>query len=179
MSSDKGYIVLYRDIREHWIWRDPERLKAWIDLIMMVNHEDKKILFDGSLLKVKRGSTITSIRILAEKWGWSQGKVARFLDVLESEQMITQKRSTKNTAISIENYGFYQGRKNKNGAPTEHRQSADGEQTENRQRTDGDKQYTIKNDKDIINIKNNKESSHRPLSEMTDEELEAEGWGFD
>lgn len=174
MSSGKGYIFIYRDIWDHWLWEDKpfSRGQAWIDLIMMVNHEDKKILFNGNLIEVKRGSKITSIRILAERWGWSQGKVSRFLDALESERMISQKRSSKNTVLTVENYGVYQSKPSKNGAQTKHRRSTDGEQTENRRSTDGDKQYTNK-----YTNKYTKEEEASPV--LTDEELEAEGWGYD
>lgn len=94
-SSDKGYIKLYRGIRDHWIWNDPDYLKAWLDLLMMVNHEDRQILFDKKLVTVKRGSRITSIRSLSARWGWSRGRVSRFLDMLERDKMIATKRDTK------------------------------------------------------------------------------------
>ena len=108
MSTDKGYIKLYRDVRDHWIWNDAEYLKAWIDLLMMVNHDDKQILFDKKLVTVRRGSRITSIRSLSTRWGWSRGRVSRFLDMLERDRMIATKRDTKKTLINVINYGFYQ-----------------------------------------------------------------------
>ena len=102
MSTDKkkqGYIKLYRDVRDHWIWNDRpfSRGQAWIDLIMLVNHEDRKFMFMGSLTTVKKGSKITSLRQLSERWGWSKDKVAHFLDVLEEDGMLTQLRDSKKT----------------------------------------------------------------------------------
>ena len=114
-STGKGYIKLYRDIRSHWIWSDPDYLRAWVDLLMMVNHEDKQILFNKKLITVKRGSRITSIRKLAERWGWSRGRVARFLDMLEQGHMIATRRTTQKTLINVINYGFYQSEKPKRG----------------------------------------------------------------
>ena len=114
-STGKGYIRLYRDIRIHWIWSDPEYLRAWVDLLMMVNHEDKQILFNKKLITVKRGSRITSIRKLAERWGWSRGRVARFLDMLEQDHMIATRRTTQKTLINVINYSFYQSEKPKRG----------------------------------------------------------------
>ena len=123
MSTDKGYIRLYRDIREHWIWQDSEYVKAWIDLIMMMNHTDTQVLFDKKLITIKRGSKITSIRKLAERWGWSRGRVKRFLDILEADHMVTTKRDTRKTLITLENSGFYQSNSVKRGTlsrpPTE------------------------------------------------------------
>ena len=82
---------------------------------MMVNHEDKQILFNKKLITVKRGSRITSIRKLAERWGWSRGRVARFLDMLEQDHMIATRRTTQKTLINVINYGFYQSEKPKRG----------------------------------------------------------------
>lgn len=115
VSTGKGYIRLYRDIRSHWIWSDPDYLRAWVDLLMMVNHEDKQILFNKKLITVKRGSRITSIRKLAERWGWSRGRVARFLDMLEQDHMIATRRTTQKTLINVINYSFYQSEKPKRG----------------------------------------------------------------
>lgn len=114
-STGKGYIRLYRDIRSHWIWSDPDYLRAWVDLLMMVNHEDKQILFNKKLITVKRGSRITSIRKLAERWGWSRGRVSRFLDMLEQDHMIATRRTTQKTLINVINYSFYQSEKPKRG----------------------------------------------------------------
>ena len=105
-----GWQKIYRDIQEHWLWEDKpfSRGQAWIDLILLVNHEDNKALIDGELTEVKRGSKITSLRKLAEQWGWSTTKVKKFLEQLEKDNMINYKTDTKKTLVSIENYGLYQ-----------------------------------------------------------------------
>ena len=132
MSTDKGYIKLFRDIRDHWLWdcKPFSKGQAWIDLIMMVNHEDKKLMFDGELITCKKGMTITSMRKLAQRWGWSPGKVSRFLKILKSEIMIREERNSKRTIISIVNYGLYQGsansKRNRHGTVTGHRRNTDG-----------------------------------------------------
>lgn len=136
-SSDKhkskGFIIVDRQIRDHWLWTDTpySRGQAWIDLLMMAGYEDKTIIFDGKPLKLRRGEFVTSIRKLASAWKWSQGKVSRFLNALESEQMITQKRSSKRITVFIVNYGVYQGsrstKRRTDSALTEHRRSTDGD----------------------------------------------------
>lgn len=118
MSTDNGYIKLQRKIRDHWIWSNDHYLKAWIDLIMMMNYEDTKILFDNKPTVVKRGSRITSIRKLAERWNWSSSRVKRFLDMLERDGMINTVRNTRNTTITVINYGFYQDQNRKSGTLT-------------------------------------------------------------
>lgn len=110
MSTDKGYIKLYRDIRDHWLWsHKPFTIgQAWIDLLMMANHEDKEIMINGHLVKVKRGSCVTSLRKLAEKWGRDKRTVSRYLKMLEDNGMIVRMRPTEYTTLTIVNYGIYQ-----------------------------------------------------------------------
>lgn len=109
-NTDKGYIKVYRNVRDNWVWKDtPFNLgAAWIDLLMMVNHEDRKIIFNKAPLTVHRGSVVTSLRRLADRWGWHRDRVSRTLNRLERDGMITQKRDRQCTTITIVNYGVYQ-----------------------------------------------------------------------
>ncbi len=110
--ATKGWITVHREITENWIWTDKEpfdKRSAWIDLLMMVNHEDKKIFFDGNLIEVKRGQRITSIRKLCDRWKWSNTKVKNFLENLEKDEMISLKIAPhKATLLTIVNYAKYQ-----------------------------------------------------------------------
>lgn len=111
MANNQGWISLHRSITEHWIYQEKRifsKYEAWLDILLGVNHQDNKIMFDGALLEVKRGEKVTSIRQLTDKWGWSNSKVTRFLKALESDGMITRKSDTKKTVISVINYDKYQ-----------------------------------------------------------------------
>jgi DNA replication protein DnaD len=77
-------------------------------MLLSANHKDNKIPFDGGLYEVKRGSFITSIRKLCERWGWSNTKVVKFLNLCVNEKMITYFSDKKKTVISIANYDLYQ-----------------------------------------------------------------------
>lgn len=109
-DKSKGWILLYRSIRDSWIWHkkpfDPAR--AWIDLILDANHEDKKISVNGRLVKIKRGQKWTSLRVLSERWGWRQERVLRFLRTLEEDGMITRNATPSGTLLTIVNYGNFQ-----------------------------------------------------------------------
>ena len=106
----KGWISIHRQIWDCWVWKDKPFSKgqAWIDLLLMVNHEDKKTLIGNQLITVKRGSRITSIRKLCDRWGWSNTKVRAFLSLLEQDGMIVVKSDTKKTTLTIVNYSDYQ-----------------------------------------------------------------------
>ena len=109
--ADKGWIALHRSIRDHWLYQEKRvfsKYEAWLDILMDANHQDKKVLFDGKLIEVQRGCFITSIRQLCDRWGWSNSKVKRFLNILELDEMIKVKSDSKKTAITIDNYDFYQ-----------------------------------------------------------------------
>lgn len=109
-----GWISLHRQIQEHWIWKTKEpfdKRSAWIDLLLLVNHQSEKIEFDNKFIEVERGQKITSLEKLASRWKWSRHKVSNFLNKLEQDRMLVQVRDKKKTLISIENYNKYQVQK--------------------------------------------------------------------
>lgn len=108
--SEKGWICLYRQIRDSWIWKESkfDKAHAWIDLLLSANHEIKKVPLGNAIEIVERGSFITSEQKLSERWGWSRHKVRNFLEMLQNDSMIVLNKNTKRTAITIVNYNVYQ-----------------------------------------------------------------------
>ena len=107
----EGWINIHRQIKENWIWKSEEpfdKRSAWIDLLLTVNHKNKRIPFENGFIEIERGQTLTSIKQLAERWKWSRHKVSDFLDQLERDTMIVQVRDTRKTLVSIVNYDKYQ-----------------------------------------------------------------------
>jgi DNA replication protein DnaD len=106
-----GWVKLHREIMGHWLYNEPRvfsRFEAWIYLILKANHRDNAFIMNGSIVKVKRGEMITSVKSLAVQWMWSRTKVKKFLDVLESDGMLTYICDNKKTRISLRNYCLYQ-----------------------------------------------------------------------
>lgn len=127
-----GWISIHRKIQQSDIWLDKEpfdKRSAWIDLIMMANHEDRQVLFDGKFIEVKRGEKITSLRMLSEKWKWSRNKVKRFLKLLESGSMIELKIDHQKTTYKIVNYNVYQNEDLSKRPQKDHKRTTDGPQT--------------------------------------------------
>ena len=117
----QGWIIIHRKILENFLWEDKpfSRGQAWIDLLLMANHEDKKVMFGGNIVEIKRGQKITSIRTLCDRWGWSNSKVKYFFQQLKCEKMLDYKSDTKKTVYTIVNYNDYQEFKgDKNGTET-------------------------------------------------------------
>lgn len=105
-----GFFKVDRQIFDHWLWEDKPFSKgqAWIDLIGLANYEDGKTPYQGKVITCKRGTIYRSISYLAERWGWSRDKTRSFLNLLESDGMVTIKATTHQTTITLVNYGKFQ-----------------------------------------------------------------------
>ena len=122
-KKDKGWIKLHRKVRENIIWESKEpfdRRSAWIDLLLMVNHEERAIMLKtGQLLTIEPGQTFTSYEILKDRWHWgSRDRVKRFLELLSVQQMATVSSTPSGTLISLQNWAFYQGASTATSTPT-------------------------------------------------------------
>lgn len=106
----RGFVKVYRNITENSLWDDKPYSKgqAWIDLLMRVNHKASKVLVDDSWIEINPGETVWSIKDMAVRWGWSRGKVGRFVDGLQTEHMVNQKRTSKFTKITVVNWSKFQ-----------------------------------------------------------------------
>ena len=159
-----GWISLHRSIEDHWLWETDRaftRLEAWIDILLMVNHKERKIMIGNDLITVKRGQKITSIRKLCERWSWSNSKVKKFLELLERDEMLIVKSDTKKTVITVVNYDFYQSQDYKK------RHESDTETTEKRRESDtkATRKHTNNNDNNELIMNNNVNKSVGVVSE--------------
>lgn len=114
----QGWICLHRSLTEHWLWQCDEpfdKRSAWVDLLMLANHEERKAEYKGKLVICKRGNIDRSMLWLANRWHWDRRKVKRFLQMLESDGMVSFDGTTDGTTITIENYEKYQDVLTKNG----------------------------------------------------------------
>ena len=112
-----GWIKIHRDIAKHWISQDMEKLGRWLDLLIMASFEDNKVLVGDKLIEVKRGQMIASCDFLAKRWGCSKSTVFKFLELLESDNMVERYTERKITKLTICNYESYQQKEE--GAPNE------------------------------------------------------------
>lgn len=137
-----GWIKLHRKIIEtDGYFSQPFcRNMAWIDLLLLANHEDNFFRVRGVRVDVKRGQVGHSEDTLGKRWKWSRGKVRRFLDELEHDTKIVQQKSRVINLITIVKYEDYQrdgtSKRTSNG-------TTDGQQTVHQ--TDTNK--NVKNDK--------------------------------
>lgn len=153
----KGWIKVDRGLSEHWLAEDKpyNHMSAWIDLLMLANHTDKKTVYKGELVTCKRGDVNLSILALSERWGWNRKKTTAFLKLLESDGMVTTNITKHRTTVTIENYDKFQGSGTTNGATngtTDEQQTGQGRV--NGGTTKGQPRDITKNDKNDKNDKN-------------------------
>lgn len=145
-----GYIKLYRDIQTHWLWADKPFSKgqAWIDLLMMANHEEAKIIIGNEIITIERGCLITSEVKLAERWGWSRTKVREFLNLLIKDQMIDKKSDNKKTWVKILNYDIWQNSETAKIQQIEQQKNSK-KTAEKHQKNTNNNNKNVKNDKNV------------------------------
>lgn len=149
--SDKGWIKLDRAILEHWLWnceKPFDKLHAWIDILLNVNHTPKKMPFGDNVIIIEKGCMITSETKLSEKWGWSRKKVSSFLELLENDQMIDRKRYGKGTYLKLLNYAVYQDLGDTKRTEKEPMKNGKGTGEEQEKNTNK-KEKNVKNEKNV------------------------------
>lgn len=108
-----GWVSIHRKLLDNPIWTKERftRGQAWVDLILLANHDDGYIRVRGSRVNIQRGQIGWSQGSLSKRWKWSRKKVSKFLSELEEmEHQIEQQKNNVTTIISIVNYDYYQSK---------------------------------------------------------------------
>lgn len=166
-----GFFKIDRDLLSHYLWKDTPFSKgqAWIDLIGLACYKDSTDMYNGQIIHCERGKVYKTFSYLSRRWGWSRKKVTSFIRALEGDGMVTTKVTTHGTTITIVNYGKFQGQGTTNGTTKD---TAEEQQKNNR----GSKDLrSIKKDKEREEIK----KAPSAQSEITQQELDEGGWGFE
>lgn len=128
----QGWVCLHRSFMEHWLYESKPfcDAMAWVDLVLLANHESRKFVVEGNVINIERGQTFTSYRSLTARWGWGAPKVKRYLELLERDGMITIKTFKNGTLLTLVNYEVYQDMRNANVTQTERKRNGSVTQTE-------------------------------------------------
>lgn len=109
----KGWVKIFREVQDSFLWESKEpydKRSAWIDLILLANHQDIKMMYGGKVVEEPRGTVCRSIAFLAKRWRWSRHKVTDYLNCLQKQDMIRTSIGTgASTSIFLINYEKYQG----------------------------------------------------------------------
>ena len=65
-----GWVKIHRQIMDHWLWKEQpyDKARAFMDLVLNANREDKKKVIGNNVFMIYRGSFFTTSNELAERW---------------------------------------------------------------------------------------------------------------
>ncbi len=129
----EGEITLTRTLLQHEIWTCGEtfdRRAAFVHLLLLANNRPSLPILRGRVRAMKVGQVGHSMKGLAKQWGWSVGKVRRYLEWLADRGTIQFSVDGDETEISFVNYDLWNPQRNADGTLTERSQNADGTLTE-------------------------------------------------
>jgi hypothetical protein len=127
---ENGWIKINRSLKKKGYYTQSEYVHLWVHLLLSVNHEETEFLWNGKILKIKRGQFVTGRKKLALETGIAPSTVERILKLFESEQQIEQQTTTKYRLITVINYAKYQQYEQQNGQQTDNKRTASGQQTD-------------------------------------------------
>lgn len=125
-----GWISIHRQIKNHWVFKNDQYFKAWITIILEVNHHDNKVLIDSELIDCKRGQSLNSLQSWCNIFGknWSIQKLRTFFKMLENDSMIQLEGLRKTTRLTVCKYDSYQVNQHTNNKQTTSKQHTDNTQ---------------------------------------------------
>lgn len=133
MKEQNGFIYLHRKILNNPYLNDKPFCRgfAWCVLLALTNRKVGYIdVKNGQQIKLMRGDCGYSQKALADIFGWSRGKVKRFLNELEKRKMIQQKIVANHTIIRVLKFNIYQNRQ-QTDIPIEQQKNTKTEQQKN------------------------------------------------
>ena len=104
----EGWIKLYRKLLSCPVSEDPVRLAIWVYLLLSAAHETCRVQIGKQNVPLRPGQLITSRRAIARRFGISESKVRKTLDLFEKERQIGQQCSTHGRVITILRWDAYQ-----------------------------------------------------------------------
>ena len=153
MTEDITYIKLYRKVMENAIFLELpyDRWHAFEFLLLKARRFPTVTILKGKPIKLEVGQLIYGEDKLASKWGWSRGKVKRYLDMLENLGMIKKNGTPYGTLITVENYTKYQGECSYSDTSLDTSDDTSLDTTDDT--SDGTHKKNVKKDKNVKNVK--------------------------
>lgn len=160
MAENNGWIKLHRKVSDNFLYpkgREFTKYEAWIDLLLLVNHEDSDVMIKNEVYKCKRGQSVRTKLTYEKRWNWTPQKVKSFFNMLQKQSMIELSSTTKTTILTICNYDNYQSK-----------QQTDNKQITNEQQTDN-KRITINKNEENNKNENNEKNSISEIEKLKSE----------
>ena len=62
MLQNQGWIRISRELKNHWVYTDPEMFRAWVTILLYSNFKEGKMLLGKKTYTIKRGESSLSLR---------------------------------------------------------------------------------------------------------------------
>lgn len=107
----EGWIKLHRQVMENEFYFSERftKIQAWIDLLLLATHKERKVFIRGVEIKLLPGQLCYSQVSLAKRWKWNRRTVCKFLKMLSKREMIHIRINSITTIIDINKWYLYQG----------------------------------------------------------------------
>jgi hypothetical protein len=106
--SDNGYVIAYRRVWKHPVFRDLLDAGIWNYLYQNAAWRDARVFLHGTRVDLRRGQIFVSLRSLAEGFCCPEPRVRRLINSLRDDAMIEVLPTHRGTVITICNYEDYQ-----------------------------------------------------------------------
>jgi uncharacterized phage protein (TIGR02220 family) len=129
--SLKNFLPLRREVMEHWVYKDNDYFKVWVDMLFRArfSKEPKKEVYEGSLYTLEYGQFLFSRPKWSARLNISDHKLKKLLTLLIKEGMIEKTgRVGKSgaTIYEIKNYEKYNNQDSQTPALTVATSDVDG-----------------------------------------------------
>ena len=149
----KGWISLHRKILDNPILtrgRAYSRFEAFVYMLLKANHKDNKSVIGNQLIKIKKGSFLTSQKKLMKEFNWGISRLRAFLKLLQDDGMIVVKSNAISTMVTINNYSDLQGMQNGNKSQVNRKQTASKSQPKTNNNDNNDN--NVNKEQEFINL---------------------------
>ena len=149
----KGWISLHRKILDNPILtrgRAYSRFEAFVYMLLKANHKDNKSVIGNQLIKIKKGSFLTSQKKLMKEFNWGISRLRAFLKLLQDDGMIVVKSNAISTMVTINNYSDLQGMQIGNKSQVNRKQTASKSQPKTNNNDNNDN--NVNKEQEFINL---------------------------
>lgn len=138
-----GWISLHRKIKDNPVWADPYFFKLWTLCLLKASHKSHEQTVGNQVITLEPGQFITGRDALADEFNKGAKKqhrlsaktIERKLVTLEKLEMLTIKKTTKYSLVTVVNWNEYQ---QNDQQVTTNRPSSDQQVTTNNNGNNGD-----------------------------------------
>jgi len=143
-----GVFAVARGIFDHPFFA-PEPFterEAWLWLVENAAWKDTRVRVRNGARDLTRGQLAFATRFMAQRWGWSEARVRRFLARLKIDAMIDAQTDAQTTLITICNYDAYQFSKSDSDAQTDAPRDAQSTRARRKEEEDNNRSSSLRSE---------------------------------